>query len=254
MVSCSGAPVSVHPLWNHQRPGSRPSAISPSSAAKRWRPVRRGPRVCAATWRSPLVPRPAPRTGRAGSAPRDAVLVDEPTRRPTRRRRLLAVNTTRVLARPTTMRNSRRSSSRRARLRSDCEIGRSSAARSNIGSGRDKLGKFPSTVPATMTVSSSVPTAPCAVNTRTASDDAGSVPRYPGPCSPASSARTNASVEGSGDSPASAITPERPTTTSISRRAPDERSAAATSLAEYGRSCQRIRNASSTERSETIVA
>ena len=89
----------------------------------------------------------------------------------------LAVSTTRFLARPSIMRNSRRSSSRRARLRSDCEIGRSSAARSNIGSGRERLGKFPSTAPATTTVSSSVPTAPCAVNTRTASDDAGSMPR-----------------------------------------------------------------------------
>ena len=53
--------------------------------------------------------------------------------------------------------NSRRSSSSRSRLRSDWATGPVQRGRSNIGSGRDRLGKLPSTAPTTSTVSNSVP-------------------------------------------------------------------------------------------------
>ena len=95
-----------------RRAGVGPSALEPPAAGIRrrarsalrarpgvGRPVRRGPRACAATWRSPPAPRPAPRTGRGGSAstPRRARRRTS-TRRPTPSACVsLAVSTTRVL-------------------------------------------------------------------------------------------------------------------------------------------------------------
>ncbi len=82
----------------------------------------------------------------------------------------------------------------------------------------------------------------------------GSDAAKPGPCSPASSAPTNASWTGRATRRPRRPRRRAPTTASSSRRAPDERSASATSRAEYGSSCHRMRNASSTDRSATVVA
>ena len=51
-------------------------------------------------------------------------------------------------------------SSSRSRFRSAWEARRSNMLRSNIGSGRDRLGKFPSTAPITTTMSNSSPAIP----------------------------------------------------------------------------------------------
>ena len=210
MVSCSGAPVSVQSRWNHHRRGSTPSATSPSSAARR----RAAGASRSASVRRHVAVASRTETGSSNGPSGIGVhatpaLVDEPRRgdRPVGVR-LARGQHDAVLARPSTIRNSRRSSSRRARLRSDCEIGRSSAARSNIGSGRERLGKLPSTAPATTTVSSSRAHGavrgqhPHGVGARVHRRDS------PGPCSPASSACDERLGRRVGDSPASATTPE----------------------------------------------
>ena len=143
--------------------GSTPSASRPSSAASRARSRRDGSASVRRHDAGGLArPTPVRRTGPAGAgATATPQLVDEARCVADARRRRacgsLAASTTRRRARPRTMRNSRRSSSSRARFRSDRLIGPSSTARSNIGSGRARLGKFPSTAPATITVSNSRP-------------------------------------------------------------------------------------------------
>ena len=166
----------------------------------------------------------------------------------------LAIKTTRSFARPSTIRNKRRSSSSRARLRSDCDTSLSSASRSNIGSGRERLGKFPSTVPTTITVWNSRPAAPWAVRTWTASASRRSHAENPGPRSPASTDARNASTEGSAAEPASATALENATTESSSRRDSTEAPASSTKRREHANSRQRTENVSSTERSAAFAA
>ena len=118
---------------------------------------------------------------------------------------------------------------------------RCSAARSNIGSGRDSDGKFPSVAPATRTVSNSRPLAPWAVSTCTASVTAVSRALHPGPCSPASSASRNACTPASPCSDASATTLAN--VTAVSSSWPP----ASTSRAEQGSSSHSTLNASCTD-------
>ena len=78
--------------------------------------------------------------------------------RASRAARRQQASTMRRRARPSTIVKSRRSSSSRSRVRGrSAMIVPSSTARSNIGSGRVRQGKFPSTAPATRTVSNSLP-------------------------------------------------------------------------------------------------
>ena len=146
----------------------------------------------------------------------------------------LAISTTRSRARPDHA-ESRRSSSSRARFRSDWDTSRSRASRSNIGSGLVRLRKFPSTVPTTRTVWNSRPTAPWAVSTWTASVSGAPTPRT-GPRSPASTEARKASTDGSAAEPASATALEKATTESSSRRESMDASAASTNRREQGSS------------------
>ena len=175
---------------------------SPSSAASRRQPARRGRRAGAAR------PRP-PRDADTGSverlrrAPRHGrpELVDEP--RALRELvgvgvRVGAVRTTRRARAPSTIRNRRRSSSSRraVELGRGCGV-RSSAARSNIGSGRDRHGKLPSVAPATSTVSNSRPTAAVRGEHLHRVVAPSSPAREPGAVLAASSDSRNASLDGS---------------------------------------------------------
>ena len=80
------------------------------------------------------------------------------------------VSTTRRRARASTMRTAAARPRGARGCARRCVIGRSSTARSNIGSGLDRLGKFPSATPARARCRTRAPTAPCAVSTCTASD------------------------------------------------------------------------------------
>ena len=141
-------------------------------------------------------------------------------------------------ARASTMRNRRRSSASRSRTWSDRLRVPSSAARSNIGSGRCSEGKLPSIAPATITVSNSRPAAPWAVSTCTASAPPASRAAQPGPCRPASSASRNASTPVSTPSLEAATTSANVTT--VSSPWPP----AATIRAEHRSPSQSARNAS----------
>ena len=117
-----------------------------------------------------------------------------------------------------------------------------------MGSGRPREGKLPSAAPATITVSNSSPTVPCAVSTATASGPARSHAVHPGPCSPASRASRNPCTPVSPPSLASATALANVTTVSRSRRssAPSD-PAASTSRREQGSSSQSTRKASWTD-------
>ena len=157
------------------------------------------------------------------------------------------MNTTRRLARAITVPNSRRSSCRRSRLRSAWVMARSRTARSNMGSGRERLGNAPSTAPLTSTVSNSRPTVPCAVSTWTASVRARSHAEWPGPCSPASSDSRNAcTLLSPPPASVSATTFANVTTVSRSRLASASVAARSTSRLEHGSCSHRCRNESCT--------
>ena len=172
-----------------RRAGVGPSALEPPAAgidAERDQPFERGEasaraarpgrRACAATWPSPPAPTPVRRTAPAGSAStRRRARRRTATRRPTRRRASRSRSAPPGSARDRASSGTAavrppdgRGCARTARWAARAPPGRTSAP------GGTGWGSSLRRLPRRSTVSSSVPTAPCAVSTRTASNVAGS--------------------------------------------------------------------------------
>ena len=157
--------------------GRRPARAARRARRAGARPRRRGRRAGGARSRPPRAWTPARRTARSGAGGQVT-----PSSSTNRDRGVSSSASGCVSARrarrggapvPTTIRNRRRSSSSRARTDSDRDGVRSSDGQVEHRLGpRRGDGKLPSAAPATITVSNSRPTVPCAVSTCTASGPA----------------------------------------------------------------------------------